>query len=76
MMDKGAERKAIGRVCREWRDSGMFRLTKEKLAEAIGKSISTVQRWEGGLSEPCVSDLRRMEETKPGLLKRLFAEPK
>lgn len=40
---------------REWREQ--FDLTQEKIAEAVEKSVPTIQRWESGRRMPGIDDL-------------------
>jgi transcriptional regulator with XRE-family HTH domain len=63
-------RDLTGRILRTWREE--CELTREQLAPLIGKSVSTITRWERGVAEPRVSDLRSMEERRPGLIEALF----
>ena len=63
-------RELTGLVLRRWREN--CGLTREQLAPLIGKSVSTITRWERGMAEPRVSDLRTMEERRPGLIEALF----
>lgn len=61
----------IGEAIRQWRENGDKPLTREELAEKIGRCISTVRNWERG-TEPRFTDIKLMESAKPGLVKLLF----
>jgi DNA-binding transcriptional regulator YiaG len=63
-------RDLTGRILRQWREG--CEMTREQLAPLIGRSVSTIQRWERGIAEPRVSDLRTMEERRPGIIEALF----
>jgi transcriptional regulator with XRE-family HTH domain len=65
-----AKNSTTGMTIRWWREA--CGLTREQLGPLIGKSISTIQRWERDQAEPRVSDLRTMEERRPGLIEALF----
>lgn len=58
-----------------WRLAGQ-EISKEELAAHLGRSMSTIQRWERGAQEPRLSDVRAMEEYKPGLVALLFPKTK
>lgn len=48
-------------------------MSREAVASALGKSLSTVVRWESEqTSDPRLSELLEMEKIKPGLLRRLL----
>jgi hypothetical protein len=48
-------------------------MTREAVAVALGKSLSTVVRWESEqTSDPRLSELLAMEKLKPGLIRRLI----
>ena len=48
-------------------------MSREQVASALHKSISTVIRWEHEkTSDPRMSEILEMEKLKPGLIKRLF----
>jgi len=47
-------------------------MEQEFVASQLGRSMSTVQRWERGLSEPKVSDILAMERMRRGLVAQLF----
>jgi DNA-binding transcriptional regulator YiaG len=59
-----------GEKIRWWREA--CGLTREQLAPLIGRSVATIARWERDAAEPRVSDLRCMEERRPGLIEALF----
>lgn len=64
------ERRGVAEALTRWRTRAGF--TKEFVAANIERALSTVQRWERGLSEPQVSDVRAMERLSPGLVQALF----
>jgi len=64
-----------GEAILRWRVSGAT-ISKEELAAHLGRSMSTIQRWERGAQEPRLSDVRAMEEYKPGLVALLFPRTK
>lgn len=65
-----AERLRVGRAIEAWREHE--RLRQEEVAAKLGRSMSTVQRWERGLQDPRLSDIVAMEKLRPGLVPRLF----
>lgn len=63
--------KASAEAIYAWRMS--HKLTRERLAHLLGKSLSTVVRWEHEeKSDPRISEILAMEALKPGLFKRLL----
>jgi DNA-binding transcriptional regulator YiaG len=64
--------KKIGQAITWWREEIEPRISMVELAWKIGRSLSTVQRWERGSLEPKASDLQRMDKVKSGLPERLF----
>lgn len=64
--------KRAAAAIQQWRTSGAY-MSREAVASALGKSLSTVVRWENErTSDPRLSELLEMEKLKPGLLKRLL----
>jgi DNA-binding transcriptional regulator YiaG len=53
-----------------WRDRA--ELTREEVAVLTGRSHRTIVRWEHGLSQPGVIEVRLMEAHHHGLVRRLF----
>jgi transcriptional regulator with XRE-family HTH domain len=47
-------------------------MTREALAGLCERSVSTVERWERGTTEPTLSDIRRMQKKSPGIVGLLF----
>lgn len=61
----------LGEMLRVWREVQAPSMSKEGLADQIGRSMSTIQRWERGATVPDVEDLILLEATKGGLFKML-----
>lgn len=59
----------------EWREIEPFTM-REELAVICSRSVSTVDRWVRGASEPTVSDVLLMEQHKPGIVDMLFPRTK
>jgi transcriptional regulator with XRE-family HTH domain len=57
-------------LIRQWRKQ--HKLSREQVGVWTGRSVTTVARWERGLAEPQLSDLRAMERGKPGLLQAVM----
>lgn len=52
-------------------------MSREAVASALNKSLSTVVRWENeSISDPRLSELLELERLKPGLLQRLLPKEK
>lgn len=60
-----------GVIIRNWRLEGES-MTQQTLAYKLGRATGTINRWESGLIEPRVPDIRAMEALKPGLVEALF----
>jgi len=63
--------RTTGQIIRAWRMDG--EMTQQTLAYKLGRATGTVNRWEAGLVEPRVADVRAMEALRPGLVAMLFA---
>jgi DNA-binding transcriptional regulator YiaG len=73
----------IGDCIRRWRKDTPRSLTREELASELGhrlsellgadvsRCLSTLRKWEKGMSEPHASELLAMDLLKPGLLDQL-----
>jgi ribosome-binding protein aMBF1 (putative translation factor) len=63
-----------GRIIRRHRESKPNPLTREDLAMRMGCCMSTIRNWEDekGTREPRISQIRKLEEIKPGLIVKLF----
>jgi len=58
----------LAETIRDWREAN--KLTREKLAKHLDVCTSTIRNWEKG-REPKFSYIMKMEEYRPGLIKRL-----
>jgi DNA-binding transcriptional regulator YiaG len=67
-----ADIRRTSKLIRDWRHSGSELLTRDRLAAVTGRCMGTVQNWERDRVEPRVSDVRAMEQERPGLVERLF----
>ena len=58
---------------RAWRKEAGF--SQEQIAVLLGRSLSSIARWELGRFEPPIRDVRLLEQHRPGLVARIFAAP-
>jgi transcriptional regulator with XRE-family HTH domain len=61
-----------GEIIKQWRQS--VPLTREQLAVAVGRCMTTVARWERNKVEPRIADVRSMREVDESIVERLFAD--
>ena len=71
-MTTAAEFQAESEALREWQGAGTMAIPTAVLARVAEVTPYTAHRWVRGEASPKVHQVRRLEEYRPGLVRRLF----